>query len=98
MSASSELSDMARPVKLTVDDFMLLKQNGAFSGYAKAELLEGELWGVIRAPSPEEQWDDMVPILLNPLHLDVLRDNGKLSQYSDPKLTHVVIYVFPKES
>lgn len=83
---------------MTVDDFLLLKQNGAFAGYAKAELLEGELLGVIRAPSPEEQWDDMVPILLSPLHLDVLCDNGRLSQYSDPKLTHGVIYVFAKES
>ncbi|WP_375397364.1 hypothetical protein [uncultured Sphingomonas sp.] len=42
------IASQRMPVKLTVADFMLLKRAGAFSDFAKAELLEGELSGVPR--------------------------------------------------
>lgn len=34
------------PVKLTVDDFLLLKRSGAFAGFSKTELINGQLSGV----------------------------------------------------
>lgn len=98
MNAPLDTSTRPQPVKLTVEDFLLLKQRGAFVGYAKAELLDGVLWGVIRAPSPEEQWDDMVPILLIPPDFDTLRDNGRLIPYGTTKLVHGVICILPNAS
>lgn len=51
-------------VRLTVDDFLLLKQAGAFSGFAKSELLEGELWGVPKQAGGEPDSDTTYPIKL----------------------------------
>lgn len=34
------------PVKLTVEQFMLLDESGAFDGYAKTELIEGAIYGM----------------------------------------------------
>lgn len=36
--------NVPQAVKLRVQDFMLLHDAGVFSGYAKSELIEGEIW------------------------------------------------------
>ena len=33
-------------LRLTVDDFLLLDESGAFADYTKTELIEGEIWAV----------------------------------------------------
>ena len=42
MDATLQLDEPV-PVQLTVDDFMLLEQSGAFDGYARTELIEGTI-------------------------------------------------------
>jgi len=58
-----------RPVKLTVDDFRLLKGAGVFAGFSKSELIEGELLGVPaqgedEPESDRPESDQIVPIKL----------------------------------
>lgn len=36
--------------RIGVDNFLALRESGAFAAYHKAELLDGEMWGVFRAP------------------------------------------------
>lgn len=79
--------------RLRVDDFWLLKQSGAFAGYAKAELLDGELWGVIRAPDDCGQWDHMVPIMLRPIDHDLLREGGTFEGYETSEIHDGMIWV-----
>jgi Uma2 family endonuclease len=38
--------NIPRPGRLTAKDFWLLAESGAFAGYARTELLEGEIWVV----------------------------------------------------
>ena len=73
-------------VRLTVKDFQLLRESGAFAGYFKAELLDGELWGVFRAPDDMPQWDNMVPILLRPCDYQLLRESGAFEGYAKSRL------------
>ena len=35
--------DMPQPIKLRIEDFLLLNESGAFDDYAKSELIEGEI-------------------------------------------------------
>ena len=45
MTAEKPKNDTApQPAKLTARDFWLLAESGAFDGYAKSELIEGEIW------------------------------------------------------
>jgi Uma2 family endonuclease len=39
-----EALNIVRPLPLTVDDFFLLDEHGAFEGYGKTELIEGEIY------------------------------------------------------
>jgi Uma2 family endonuclease len=39
-----EAINVVRRLPLTVDDFLLLDENGAFEGYGKTELIEGEIF------------------------------------------------------
>ncbi|OQW45819.1 MAG: hypothetical protein A4S16_12570 [Proteobacteria bacterium SG_bin6] len=43
MNDVSPLATTPHPVKLRIEDFVLLDQAGAFSDYAKSELIEGEI-------------------------------------------------------
>ncbi|MBX9814545.1 MAG: hypothetical protein A4S12_11160 [Proteobacteria bacterium SG_bin5] len=43
MTELSPLATVPHPVKLRIEDFVLLDQAGAFSDYAKSELIEGEI-------------------------------------------------------
>jgi len=44
MTEQSSLGPDHVPIKLRVEDFLLLDESGAFDGYAKTELIEGELF------------------------------------------------------
>jgi Uma2 family endonuclease len=44
MNAPASISSRRQKVKLTVDDFLVLQQRGAFDGYAKVELIEGDIF------------------------------------------------------
>jgi Uma2 family endonuclease len=46
MNAPARLSNRLQKAKLTVDDFLLLYEHGAFDSYAKVELIEGEIYFV----------------------------------------------------
>ncbi len=46
MTEQSSLGPDHVPIKLRVEDFLLLDESGAFDGYAKTELIEGELFFV----------------------------------------------------
>jgi hypothetical protein len=92
MKQPLEPSTMPQPIKLTVEDFLKLKASGAFGYYSKAELLEGELWGVIRAPDGVDQWDHMVPILLRPIDHELLESAGSFLEYKNTKLIHGIIF------
>jgi Uma2 family endonuclease len=39
-----EALNIVRPLPLTVDDFFLLDEHGAFEGYGKTELIDGEIY------------------------------------------------------
>ena len=43
MNAVMQPNTLNQP-KLRVGDFQLLRESGAFAGYFKSELLDGELW------------------------------------------------------
>jgi hypothetical protein len=76
MSAPFRIIETPEKALFRVENLFLLKSSGAFAGYAKAELIDGTLWGVIRAPNDEAQWDDIVPILLRPIDHELMREQG----------------------
>ncbi len=87
----------AEPYRFNVDEFLALKASGAFDRYYKAELLDGELWGVFRSPDPLEQWDHRVPILLTPLDHELLRERGLFKLFAQSKLIDGEIWVVEDE-
>jgi Uma2 family endonuclease len=44
MNAPAHISNRLHKAKLSVDDFLLLYEHGAFDAYAKVELIEGEIY------------------------------------------------------
>jgi Uma2 family endonuclease len=46
MNAHSQISNVPQPVRLKVEDFLLLDENGAFADYSKTELIDGEIFGM----------------------------------------------------
>jgi Uma2 family endonuclease len=46
MNAPASLSNRLQKAKLTVEDFLLLYEHGAFDSYSKVELIEGEIYFV----------------------------------------------------
>ncbi|MEO6718177.1 MAG: Uma2 family endonuclease [Novosphingobium sp.] len=44
MNKPAAILEKTGKLKLTVDEFLLLDNSGAFESYAKAELLDGEIW------------------------------------------------------
>jgi Uma2 family endonuclease len=44
MTEMLPLNITPRPVKLRVEDYLLLDRSGAFEEYTKTELIEGEIW------------------------------------------------------
>ena len=44
MNAPARIIASPERARLSVDDYVLLNDNGAFEGYTKTELIEGEIW------------------------------------------------------
>ncbi|HEX9963869.1 MAG TPA: Uma2 family endonuclease [Allosphingosinicella sp.] len=92
-----------QPVKLTRADFWLLKRAGAFEGYSKSELLEGELWGV---PVEDDESDAVCPIKLRIKDYLRLHEAGAFKRYARTELLDGLVYamspqyrphMFPKD-
>lgn len=81
-----------RPVRLTVDDFWLLKQSGTFAAYAKAELIEGELTGVPRPDDDAPETDASVPIRLRIQDYLLLAGAGAFERCPKTELIDGVVY------
>jgi hypothetical protein len=93
MTTSARKAPSPEKARLRATDFLLLKESGTFSGYSKSELLDGELWGVIRATDDMLQWDDMVPILLRPIDHELLQEAGTFNSYAKSELIYGEIWV-----
>lgn len=80
------------PVKLTVDDFLLLRRSDAFSRYAKSELLEGELWGVPLGPKGEPESDASFPIKLTVDQYEMLNASAAFDDCNKTELIDGLVY------
>ena len=83
---------LPRSVKLTVEDFLLLKRSGAFANFKKAELLYGELSGTLRERDDEPENDDIIPIRLRIQDYAALDRAGALSSYAKTELVDGKVY------
>lgn len=85
---------MRRPerVKLTIDDFLLLRGAGVFSAFSKSELLEGELFGVLAQPDDEPESDAIVPIKLRIRDYLLLDEAGAFAAHRKTELIDGVVY------
>lgn len=79
-------------VKLTVDDFLLLKRSGTFAGFSKTELLGGELSGVPIQHEDESESDASIPIKLRVRDYLLLAEAGAFHAYPKTELIDGVVY------
>lgn len=78
--------------RLKVDDFLLLKREGAFGAYAKSELLDGELWGVPNGPDGEPESDASFPIKLRVSDYERLNREGVFDTVGKTELVDGFVY------
>jgi Uma2 family endonuclease len=81
-----------RPLKLQADDFWLLRKSGAFAGYSKSELIEGELWGVPVQADDEDESDAVFPIKLRVTDYERLCDAGSFEAQRRTELIDGLVY------
>lgn len=81
-----------RPLKLRADDFWLLRKSGAFAGYSKSELIEGELWGVPVQDEDEDESDAVFPIKLSVTDYERLCDAGSFGGQRRTELIDGLVY------
>lgn len=81
-----------QPVKLRASDFRLLKGAGAFVGYSRLELRDGELWGVPVADQSEPECDLRSPIKLRIEDYQRLHDAGAFERYAKTELIDGLVY------
>lgn len=95
-----------QPVKLTSTDFWLLKRAGAFAGYSKSELVEGELWGVAVQENDDAESGAVCPIKLRIEDYLRLHEAGAFKRYARTELLDGLVYamspqyrphMFPKD-
>lgn len=79
-------------IRLTVDDFVLLKQFGAFNRFSKSELLEGELWGVPKQSDDEPECDSAYPIKLRVEDYEQLDRAGAFAAAEKTELVDGFVY------
>lgn len=79
-------------VELSVSDFLLLRQSGAFDGYSKSELLDGELWGVPVQSKDEPECDAVYPIKLRIEDYLRLHEAGAFERYRKTELIDGIVY------
>lgn len=79
-------------IKLTGSQFILLRGFGAFDEYWKAELLDGELWGVPAEDDDEPESDATYPIKLTTDHYELLDRAGAFIDYCRTELLDGLVY------
>lgn len=80
------------PIKLTIPSFQLLRGFGAFDDYWKAELLDGELWGVPADGDDEPESDAVFPIKLTIAQYELLAKSGAFLDYRKTELIDGRVY------
>lgn len=80
------------PIKLTVSSFRLLRGFGAFDDYWKAELLDGELWGVPAEGHGEPESDATFPIKLTIEFYELLARAGAFEKHRKTELLDGRVY------
>lgn len=91
MNAPASLPERAL-VKLTVPYFLLLRNSGAFDGFWKTELLDGEIWGVPANGDEEPESDQSFPIKLEARHYEALGRAGAFESHYGTELIDGVVY------
>lgn len=91
MNAPADFSDR-EPVKLTIPSFLLLRGFGVFDNFWKAELLNGELWGVPAEGNEEPESDESFPIKLTIGDYELLAKSGAFEQHSRTELIDGLVY------
>jgi Uma2 family endonuclease len=81
-----------RPVKIMASDFWLLKKSGAFAGYSKSELLDGELWGVPVQDENEPESDAVFRIPLRIQDYERLCETGAFLAHRKTELIDGLVY------
>jgi Uma2 family endonuclease len=79
-------------VKLTVADFLLLKQAGTFAGFSKSELIEGKLIGVAVQGEDEPESDRLEPIKLRVQDYLLLDQAGAFRTWGKTELIEGIVY------
>jgi Uma2 family endonuclease len=80
-------------VGLVADDFLMLRERGAFAGFCRAELLEGELWGIpLGADGEIPESDASVPMPLTVADYALLNSAGSLAGLPKTELIEGVLY------
>lgn len=80
-------------VGLRADDFLLLREHGAFTKFCRPELLEGELWGIpLDGEGNQPESDASIPILLTVENFALLGVSGSLAGLSKTELIEGVVY------
>jgi Uma2 family endonuclease len=92
MNAPFRLDGKPERVLLCTEQFWQLKQEGAFKDYAKAELLNGELWGVLRQEGDEPESDATFPIKLRVPDYERLDAIGAFADIGKTELIDGVVY------
>ena len=80
------------PLKLTVPYFMLLRNHGAFDGYWKTELLNGEIWGVPATGDDEPESDRTYPVKLTTQLYELLDRAGAFADHRGTELIDGLVY------
>lgn len=92
MNAPARPANVPQPVKLRVEDFLLLDESGAFDDYSKTELIDGEIY----AMNAQHSWHARTKTLLAAEFLFALRALGSdLEAWNEPS-TRVSDYSLPE--
>ena len=92
MNAPFHLGVDPERIAINVDQFWLLKEEGAFSGYSKAELLDGDLWGVPQQGEDVPESDAIVPIKLRVEDYERLEQTGAFDGLGKTELVDGLVY------
>lgn len=84
--------DHREPLRLRADAFWALKQAGAFAGFSKCELLDGEISGVPMQDENEPESDASVPIKLRRQDYAFLDRLGMLDGHGKTELIDGLVY------
>lgn len=92
MNAPAQFSNVPQPVKLKVEDFLLLDESGAFADYSKTELIDGEIY----AMNAQHSWHARTKTLLaTELNIALRALGSNLEAWAEPS-TRISDYSLPE--